>query len=72
MNDRTFFGKPLTQFALEYHPYRERISVFVKEMHEALDGFERNMELFDAKKWKKYREEWVEMFLAWAEIEGEK
>ena len=74
MTVRTFLDKPVKRWmTLEYHPIKITLEEFVDEFKESLEPFKQNMinlggDLIE----EKYIEQWVEIFLAWMEIEQEK
>lgn len=67
--DRKFFGKPMRDISLEYHPYKKDIDGFKKFLIEAAEGFAINMKNLPVGKKSLFVEEWMETFLAWSEIE---
>jgi len=66
---REFFGKPMRDISLQYHPDPQSIDEFVEEMKEGLDGYRENLKSHDFGKQDHHPERWVESFLAWYEVE---
>lgn len=72
MTDRKFFGKPMRDISLQYHPFKEDVDSFAQFLKESADGFAANMKSLPVGKKKMFVEEWMETFLAWSEIEQER
>lgn len=70
MTNRTFFDKPMRDISLHYHPFKMDIDRFKKFLTEAAEGFAENMKNLEIGKEKRFIEQWMEVFLAWSEIEN--
>jgi hypothetical protein len=67
--DRKFFGKPMRDISLDYHPFKMDAAKFVQETKQALDGFLENMKSLGIADKPQFIESWFETFLAWNEVE---
>ncbi len=76
---RTLFGHPIrAETTAAFYPSELTLAEFLLDARENLDGFEANMRRAtpdnDPLKWlePKHVEHWIEMWLAWSEIEEER
>ena len=73
MVERTFFGKPMRDISLMYHPGAISLEEFRDEVMEALPAFYDNLKDLRTKAGKgnnkELMEHWMETFLAWFELE---
>jgi hypothetical protein len=68
-DQRTFFGKPLRDITLLYHPDKITIDEFMEEVQDGVEGYRNNLCTHDFGKESRHIEKWIESFLAWFEVE---
>lgn len=70
---RTFLGKPLRDISIHCNQYPITLEDFTRKVAEGVGDFKENMNhLNHPDDEEEYTEKWMEMFLAWYEIEQEK
>ncbi len=71
MSNRKFFNKQIRSVTEEFHPNKLSLEEFLKDDIFDTRAFKKNMIDLSLQKEKRYIEEWMEIFLAWNEIEQE-
>ena len=72
MNNRLFLGKPIRNISKECHPAKITLDEFINFVRNDFSFIQQNMATrFRVEKKKQYVESWMELFLAYHEIEQE-